>query len=100
MCAGVTANSGRWLAITDNMAIVLWKSIPRNFGNVSIQKSTTIEDKLTRSRLNAIQNIGQLVALPLCAMACDRFGRVAILILGAFIILVGTALQGAAQNSE
>lgn len=49
--------------------------------------------------LNAIQNIGQLVALPFCAIACDRFGRVAILILGAFIILIGTALQGAAQNT-
>ena len=51
-------------------------------------------------RLNAIQNIGQLAALPFCAIACDRFGRVAILELGAFIILVGTALQGAAQNSQ
>ncbi|KAF4628325.1 hypothetical protein G7Y89_g9828 [Cudoniella acicularis] len=53
----------------------------------------------TLGLLNAIQNIGQLAALPFCAIACDKFGRVAILELRAFIILVGTALQGAAQNS-
>lgn len=53
----------------------------------------------TLGLLNAIQNIGQLIALPVCAIACDKFGRVAVLLFGAIIILVGTALQGAAQNS-
>lgn len=53
----------------------------------------------TLGLLNAIQNIGQLAALPLCAIACDKFGRVAVLLLGASIILLGTGLQGGAQNS-
>ncbi|KAH8665140.1 putative sugar transporter [Tricladium varicosporioides] len=53
----------------------------------------------TLGLLNAIQNIGQLAALPFCAVACDMFGRVAVLEFGAFIILIGTALQGAAQNT-
>ncbi|CAG8981521.1 hypothetical protein HYALB_00003094 [Hymenoscyphus albidus] len=47
----------------------------------------------TLGLLNAIQNIGQLAALPFCAIACDKFGRVAVLLFGAFIILIGTALQ-------
>jgi len=51
-------------------------------------------------RLNAIQNVGQLAALPFCAFACDHFGRKWTLVLGASIILVGTVLQGAAQNSK
>lgn len=50
-------------------------------------------------RLNAIQNIGQLVALPFCAIACDSFGRRPVLLLGAFFIMIGVVLQGAAQNS-
>ena len=51
-------------------------------------------------RLNAIQNVGQLVALPFCALACDKFGRRATLLFGASVMLVGTILQGAAQNSQ
>lgn len=54
----------------------------------------------TLGPLNAIQNIGQLVALPFCAVACDRFGRVAVLLFGTLIILLGTALQGAANGSK
>lgn len=50
-------------------------------------------------RLNAIQNVGQLVALPFCAWFCDRFGRRPALLAGAFILLVGVALQGGAQNT-
>jgi MFS family permease len=49
--------------------------------------------------LNAIQNVGQLCAVPFSAFACDYFGRRPVLILSAFIILIGVALQGAAQNS-
>jgi MFS family permease len=50
--------------------------------------------------LNAIQNVGQLVALPFCAFACDYFGRKKTLVFGACIILLGTGLQGGAQNSK
>ncbi|KIL88267.1 lactose permease [Fusarium avenaceum] len=49
--------------------------------------------------LNAIQNIGQLVALPFCAMFCDKFGRRPALVTGAAIMLVGVGLQGGAQNT-
>ncbi|PVH71709.1 general substrate transporter [Cadophora sp. DSE1049] len=49
--------------------------------------------------LNAIQNVGQLVALPFCAIACDKFGRRATLVFGAVIMLLGTILQGAAKNT-
>ncbi|KAG4438234.1 hypothetical protein IFR05_006262 [Cadophora sp. M221] len=49
--------------------------------------------------LNAIQNVGQLVALPFCAIACDKFGRRATLVFGAVIMLVGTILQGTAKNT-
>ncbi|KZL78159.1 hexose transporter [Colletotrichum tofieldiae] len=48
--------------------------------------------------LNAIQNVGQLIALPFCAWFCDRFGRKPALLVSASILLVGVALQGAAQN--
>ncbi|KAM0276529.1 hypothetical protein ACHAQH_006630 [Verticillium albo-atrum] len=48
--------------------------------------------------LNAIQNVGQLVALPFCAICCDNFGRRPVLIASAAFLMVGTALQGAAQN--
>ncbi|KAJ5383250.1 hypothetical protein N7517_001161 [Penicillium concentricum] len=48
--------------------------------------------------LNAIQNVGQLVTMPICAISCDRFGRRPVLFAGAFVLLVGVALQAAAQN--
>jgi MFS family permease len=48
--------------------------------------------------LNAIQNVGQIIALPFCAFLCDRFGRKPILIASAGILLTGTILQGAAQD--
>lgn len=32
-------------------------------------------DASSLALLNAIQNVGQLVALPFCAIACDKFGR-------------------------
>ncbi|KXJ85476.1 general substrate transporter [Microdochium bolleyi] len=49
--------------------------------------------------LNAIQNIGQLAALPFCAMFCDKFGRRPALVVGATIMLLGAGLQGGAQNT-
>ncbi|GJC96764.1 hexose transporter [Colletotrichum higginsianum] len=48
--------------------------------------------------LNAIQNVGQLLALPLCAWSCDRFGRRPSLLASASVLLVGVALQAAAQD--
>ncbi|KAL5115647.1 hypothetical protein ACEQ8H_006446 [Pleosporales sp. CAS-2024a] len=53
----------------------------------------------TLALLNAIQNVGQLVALPFCAFACDYFGRKKTLVFGAALILLGTGLQGGAQNN-
>lgn len=49
--------------------------------------------------MNAIQNVGQLVALPSCAWVCDRLGRRAGLLIGAFILCIGVALQGGAQST-
>jgi hypothetical protein len=40
------------------------------------------------------------VSLPFCAFACDYFGRKKTLGFGACIILLGTGLQGGAQNSK
>ncbi|KAF6816282.1 hexose transporter [Colletotrichum plurivorum] len=48
--------------------------------------------------LNAIQNVGQLIALPICAWFCDRFGRKPALLTSASVLLIGVALQAAAQN--
>lgn len=53
----------------------------------------------TLRSLNAIQNVGQLVALPFCAWFCDSFGRRPGLLTGALILLFGVALQGGAQNT-
>ncbi|KAJ5863219.1 Major facilitator superfamily domain general substrate transporter [Penicillium solitum] len=48
--------------------------------------------------LNAIQNAGQIIIMPVCAISCDKFGRRRLLFVGAFVLLVGVALQIAAQN--
>ncbi|KAH6981464.1 putative sugar transporter [Ilyonectria destructans] len=61
--------------------------------------SHLIRGLFQQPRLNAIQNVGQLVALPLCAITCDRFGRQPSLIFSACILLVGVILQAAAQNT-
>lgn len=50
-------------------------------------------------RLNAIQNVGQLVALPFCAYCCDKFGRRPVLIVSAVGLLLGVVLQAAAKNT-
>ncbi|PMD59559.1 general substrate transporter [Hyaloscypha bicolor E] len=52
----------------------------------------------TLALLNAIQHVGQLIALPFCAYSCDRFGRRLTLIVSAGVLLIGVALQAAAQN--
>ncbi|KAI1336637.1 general substrate transporter [Xylariaceae sp. FL0016] len=49
--------------------------------------------------LNAIQNVGQLAALPFCAALCDRFGRRPALVGSAAVMLLGIALQGGAVNT-
>ncbi|KAK8043087.1 hypothetical protein PG994_013570 [Apiospora phragmitis] len=49
--------------------------------------------------LNAIQSVGQLVALPFCAYVCDRFGRKPALLASAAVMLLGVALQSGAQNT-
>lgn len=36
--------------------------------------------------------------MPVCAISCDKFGRRPVLFVGAFILLIGVALQAAAQN--
>ncbi|OQD80265.1 hypothetical protein PENANT_c037G01201 [Penicillium antarcticum] len=48
--------------------------------------------------LNAIQNVGQLITMPICAFSCDKFGRRPVLLAGAFVLMIGVALQAAAQN--
>ncbi|KAJ5485407.1 sugar transporter [Penicillium diatomitis] len=48
--------------------------------------------------LNAIQNVGQLITMPICAYSCDKFGRRPVLFAGACILVIGVALQAAAQN--
>lgn len=50
------------------------------------------------SSLNAIQNVGQIVMLPFCAISCDYFGRRPALIFSSFILVIGVVLQAAAQN--
>ncbi|KAJ3056329.1 hypothetical protein HK097_007307 [Rhizophlyctis rosea] len=48
--------------------------------------------------LNAIQNIGSLVALPLSPFVSDGVGRRKALFLGVVIMLIATAVQSAATN--
>ncbi|CCO29585.1 Lactose permease [Rhizoctonia solani AG-1 IB] len=52
----------------------------------------------TLGMLNAIQNIGVLVALPMAPYVSDKFGRKKSLITGAFIMLGGVALQASSSN--
>ncbi|EED20695.1 sugar transporter, putative [Talaromyces stipitatus ATCC 10500] len=69
-----------------------------------LQSLTTWQDSFNNpgaselGLLNAIQNVGQLVTMPICAFSCDRFGRRPVLFVSAFILLIGVALQAAAQN--
>ncbi|KAJ9111167.1 hypothetical protein QFC20_002661 [Naganishia adeliensis] len=47
---------------------------------------------------NAIQSIGGILALPFVAFTCDKFGRRMTIFFGSCIMLVGVAIQTAAQN--
>lgn len=48
--------------------------------------------------LNAIQTIGSLGSIPLAPYASDCLGRRGAIVMGGFIVIVGAALQTAAQN--
>lgn len=52
----------------------------------------------TLGMVNAVQNLGVLVALPMAPYVSDTFGRKKSLITGAFIMLGGVALQTASTN--
>ncbi|CAE6461235.1 unnamed protein product, partial [Rhizoctonia solani] len=52
----------------------------------------------TLGMVNAIQNIGVLLALPMAPFVSDTFGRKKSLLTGAFIMLGGVALQAASTN--
>ncbi|CAE6472985.1 unnamed protein product [Rhizoctonia solani] len=52
----------------------------------------------TLGMVNAVQNIGVLVALPMAPYVSDKFGRKKSLITGALIMLGGVALQAASTN--
>ncbi|KAH8657899.1 general substrate transporter [Xylariales sp. PMI_506] len=56
-------------------------------------------DASTLALLNAIQHVGQLLALPFVSTVCDRYGRRPTLVASAFLLLIGVALQTAAQNA-
>ncbi|KAF3014777.1 hypothetical protein E8E14_010857 [Neopestalotiopsis sp. 37M] len=49
--------------------------------------------------LNAIQNVGQLVGMPFCAWICDTWGRKPALLGSALVLIIGVALQTAAQST-
>lgn len=48
--------------------------------------------------LNAIQNIGALAGYPFAPYVSDIFGRRNAVLLGAVIMVIATAIQGAAQS--
>ncbi|KAH8884111.1 putative sugar transporter [Thozetella sp. PMI_491] len=56
-------------------------------------------DASTLALLNAIQHVGQLIALPFCAYVCDRFGRRTTLVWSAVVLLLAVGLQAGAQNA-
>lgn len=45
-----------------------------------------------------IYNIAQIVAFPVCGGLNDKYGRRACIFVGCTIVLIGTAIQGAAPN--
>ncbi|KAH8781536.1 general substrate transporter [Hyaloscypha sp. PMI_1271] len=104
---GYLANRGMIL-LNLNLAISLISSYATGYDGSMMNGLQTLDtwneffhtpSASTLALLNAIQNVGQLVALPFCALACDKFGRRATLLFGALIMLVGTILQGSAQNN-
>lgn len=49
--------------------------------------------------LTALYSIGSIASLPIAPFIADRFGRRAAIIAGCVIMVVGAAVQGAAQNN-
>lgn len=45
-----------------------------------------------------IYNLGQIAAFPFCGMLADGLGRRLCILIGCFIVLIGTAIQGSAQS--
>ncbi|KAM5356877.1 hypothetical protein ACJ41O_003523 [Fusarium nematophilum] len=45
-----------------------------------------------------IYNIAQIAAFPVCGALNDKYGRKACIFIGCSIVLIGTAIQGSAQN--
>src|SRR5690348_2138390 len=45
-----------------------------------------------------IYNLAQITAFPVCGFINDQYGRRACIFIGCFVVLIGTAIQGSAQN--
>ena len=45
-----------------------------------------------------IYNLGQIAAFPFCGMLADGLGRRLCIFIGCLIVLIGTAIQGSANN--
>ncbi|KAH7130830.1 general substrate transporter [Dendryphion nanum] len=45
-----------------------------------------------------IYNLAQIAAFPVCGFINDKYGRRACIFIGCVIVLIGTAIQGSAQN--
>lgn len=45
-------------------------------------------------------NLGQIAAFPFCGLFADGFGRRWCIFIGCFIVLIGTAIQGSANNLD
>lgn len=52
----------------------------------------------TKGIVFIIYNLGQIAAFPFCGMLADGFGRRWCIFIGCFIVLIGTAVQGAAST--
>src|ERR1700753_385089 len=48
--------------------------------------------------INGIYPVGAVIGLPLTSYFCDKWGRKRTIAFGFFFILIGSAIQGAAQN--
>lgn len=62
----------------------------QSFGLSGAGKSTGI--------IFIIYNLGQIAAFPFCGMLADGYGRRVCIFVGCLIVVIGTAVQGSAQN--